>query len=1350
MEEAHTLARTGRWSNAVAAALLIFSLGSCRDIEPLAPDATGPDFAISDAAHDGAFPGFYFRPPMVPDVPLPGTFDPTLAPEVTVCEWNGGCAATIVHFTTTSGPGSERVRANGDHYHVNWHAKDYDLDRLKTYRILVSVGGTQLGFADVDVVRNGSELKNVDTGEYIPLVENRTLPIKFYIQRGTVAGLGPDGGSFVSADGNVVITAPAGLLAGPLGITALSAPLDPGEYTDLGLVPGTTYDFGPDGTVFDEPGLSVTIRFDPANLGGIAPEDLVLATQVDGLWADVGSSVVDVSAGTVTANLSHFTLVTVAGIGDPSIAGPNPLNMVVGQMIDLQGTVRWHRMARWTSSAPAVVSIGTPIGPLSGRITALTPGTSNVCLNTEDPGLPWVLIARQFCITVNVSALGNGILRNLTGGFNFTCGQDASDVAYCWGQNAFGQLGDRTTTNRSTPVPVSGNLQFTKLVAGGAHACALTSDGTAWCWGRNNFGQLGDGTLVDRSAPVTVMGNWRFDQITVGDRHTCGYTKITPTSSLPSLLCWGSNEWGQSGGAIGGAAQKVPFTLTVNPAGGVTSLDAGLGHTCAIIGGRATCWGFNSNGQLGDGTTANATFAFNRVVSPETFKSISAGPAHTCAINSMDQAFCWGRNTVPGLPAPAGGMLGDGLNVDRPLPGPVSSVETWKQVDAGGNAGVTCGITLPTSPTPDKLYCWGRNLAGSVGDSTTVDRNTPTLVFEVPGRTFEQVTTTGGGHVCATQTGGGGFCWGSNAFGQVGDNTLVNKTIPVPVSAFTVAAGKLPGTIAGIVRRRFPNLPLHTVMVSPTYGLPAVTDAQGVFALGPMIPGPTTLKLDFMPFGCIDPGINTTVLSGQAANLLLIIDCAEIGSVTIAPAAATLQVGTILTPVVTIRDIFGNSVPGTPAFGATAPITVTPTGQISSQFVGSGTVTAAAGSVFGQSTITVQGGCPSAPTAGCVLTAHAPALEPYLRSVGSPAATTIEFTNASTASIQIFWLNFAGARQLFATVTPGATFGVSTFTTHTWAVTDMAGNAFGIYVNPVTTLSKVIHTGTPLASYTPVPGSPFGYPFSSVWGSSPTDVWAFGFGADPFHYTGGSWSVVGTGANLRRPMNDVWGSAANDVYAVGWNGRIIRYNGTSWSDSLPVVPDVFLNGVHGAGGSVYAVGSAGTILRSTDSGASWVQMPGTPPVQLQDIWLSDADNGWAVGDGGVIVRLVGGVWQTPETLVPDPGVKSFRGVWGVSASEVYAVGQGGMIYRWNGVSWTAETSNTPQTLQAVSGTSSSNVVAVGGQGIYIRRTAAGWVPQPVPSADPLEGIWFASPTDAVLVSAIQSTPQTGAILRGTP
>lgn len=232
--------RTRLWTSSTLALFLVISANACAD-RALGPESSSragpPDAAaeIADAAHNAAIDHFYFLPPMVPDPTVDGVFDGSLSPDVTICELDVArttCAATQpagfpLVYTLTSGPDAETVTvdAAAEHYKVNWHSKDFPLDDQKGYRITVSVGSSVLGYADVDVVTSGNELKNVDTGEYIALKDGRTLPIKFRIEEGAiasahlyVANLGDNTVSVIETSGNTVIaTVPVGL--NPRGVT---------------------------------------------------------------------------------------------------------------------------------------------------------------------------------------------------------------------------------------------------------------------------------------------------------------------------------------------------------------------------------------------------------------------------------------------------------------------------------------------------------------------------------------------------------------------------------------------------------------------------------------------------------------------------------------------------------------------------------------------------------------------------------------------------------------------------------------------------------------------------------------------------------------------------------------------------------------------------------------------------------------------------------------------------------------------------------------------------------------------------------------------------------------------------
>jgi len=176
--------------------MVLFALGGCR-AEPTAPgdeadgDLATPALAISDGAHGGS-PHFFFLPPLARAPRPAGTFDPGLTPTVTICALNAqGCARTIATYTVNGGPGGERIVVHPaeEHYAVKWKTREFNLRNAVNYRVTVSVGEATLGFVDVDLVRSEAGLRNVDTDEYVGLVNGRTLPIRFRVESGAVGGI---------------------------------------------------------------------------------------------------------------------------------------------------------------------------------------------------------------------------------------------------------------------------------------------------------------------------------------------------------------------------------------------------------------------------------------------------------------------------------------------------------------------------------------------------------------------------------------------------------------------------------------------------------------------------------------------------------------------------------------------------------------------------------------------------------------------------------------------------------------------------------------------------------------------------------------------------------------------------------------------------------------------------------------------------------------------------------------------------------------------------------------------------------------------------------------------------------
>jgi alpha-tubulin suppressor-like RCC1 family protein len=311
------------------------------------------------------------------------------------------------------------------------------------------------------------------------------------------------------------------------------------------------------------------------------------------------------------------------------------------------------------------------------------------------PGVPgWLAAAPPAAIAV------------AAGGYH-TCALLADGSVRCWGLNSDGQLGDGTSQIlRLTPVAVSGMSTATAIAAGGYHSCALLADGSVRCWGLNFDGQLGDGTRSDRSTAVKVVGIGTAVAITAGSSHTCALL------ADGSVRCWGLNYFGQLGDGAGTYRSSTPVQAYGITTAVAVAAGGAFGHTCAVLADHtARCWGWNFDGELGDGTTIDSPTPVT-VTGIGTAIAIAAGGSHSCALLADGTARCWGDNHH--------GQLGDEESdlFEHPLPVEVDAIAT--ATAAGGPWGHTCAVLADGS-----ARCWGFNDSGQLGDGTTTDRLTP-------------------------------------------------------------------------------------------------------------------------------------------------------------------------------------------------------------------------------------------------------------------------------------------------------------------------------------------------------------------------------------------------------------------------------------------------------------------------------------------------------------------------------------------------------------------------------------------------------------------------------------------------
>jgi alpha-tubulin suppressor-like RCC1 family protein len=364
--------------------------------------------------------------------------------------------------------------------------------------------------------------------------------------------------------------------------------------------------------------------------------------------------------------------------------------------------------------------------------------------------------------------------KQVSGGGNYTAAVKTDGTLWTWGQNTSGQLGRNPDTSlRLTPVTTfAGGTNWADtatgepeelytLTGGSAHTAAIKTDGTLWTWGRNNVGQLGDNTATNRSTPVTTFAGGTNWKQVSGGGYHTAAIKTDGT-----LWTWGTN----TNGRLGDNTATNRSTPVTTFAGGTNwkQVAGGYNHTTAIkTDGTLWTWGLNTSGQLGDNTTISRSTPVTTFAGGTNWKQVAGGISHTAAVKTDGTLWTWGSNS--------NGPLGDNTTINRSTPVTTFAGGTnWKQVAGGNNH--TAAIK-----TDGTLWTWGINTSGRLGDNTATTRSTPVTTF-AGGTNWKQVAC-GGTHTAAIKTDGTLWTWGFNSNGHLGDNTIINRSTPVTTFA---------------------------------------------------------------------------------------------------------------------------------------------------------------------------------------------------------------------------------------------------------------------------------------------------------------------------------------------------------------------------------------------------------------------------------------------------------------------------------------------------------------------------------------------------------------------------------------
>lgn len=382
----------------------------------------------------------------------------------------------------------------------------------------------------------------------------------------------------------------------------------------------------------------------------------------------------------------------------------------------------------------------------------------------------------------------------LSVGGNHVC-SEANGMTFCWGSNSDGQLGRNdgsmqqiqpTTVDYSAHGIPHVNPSTIKTAAGSTHSCSIITS-FVFCWGANTYGQLGTGDTNSSNTPRNIGGGtWgttfggggdrRATDISAGPRNTCAIVNS-------QLYCWGANEYGQIGDGTT-TPQTSPRLVTAFSGMQVMAVSVGTNHTCAIVDGDGYCWG--SNGRYATGKNSNTGITANPLdgkltlgaanttigsVVGATFTAISAGNNYSCAVMN-GTAGCWGKNDF--------GQTGTGLVGDVPVPTTIGSGAGSLQAQA-----IDTGDTHSCALLQGRIYCWGNNEDGRVGNNqTTGTQPLPSLINT--GAAIGRATTniSVGDRTSCSISNAVILCWGAGTSGQIGDSGIVDVAEPTAITGY--------------------------------------------------------------------------------------------------------------------------------------------------------------------------------------------------------------------------------------------------------------------------------------------------------------------------------------------------------------------------------------------------------------------------------------------------------------------------------------------------------------------------------------------------------------------------------------
>jgi len=345
---------------------------------------------------------------------------------------------------------------------------------------------------------------------------------------------------------------------------------------------------------------------------------------------------------------------------------------------------------------------------------------------------------------------------------------------YCWGYNGSGQVGNGTTKTQLTPIKVLSDVKsvsysssYASSYAYYSSVAAILSNGDLYCWGYNGNSQVGNGTTKTQLTPIKVLSDVKSVSYSYSYFFPHAYYySVAAILSNGDLYCWGYNGSGQVGNGTT-KAQLTPIKVLSDvksvsySSPSPSPFDSESSVAAILSNGDLYCWGYNGNGEVGNGTT-KAQLTPIKVLSDVKFISYSSNYFFSVAAILLNgDLYCWGYN--------GNGEVGNGTTKAQLTP--IKVLSDVKSVSYFSNSSVAAILSN------GDLYCWGHNCFGEVGNGTTEAQLTPIKVLS----DVKSVSYISPYSVAAILSNGDLYCWGCNEDGQVGNGTREDQTTPIKV-----------------------------------------------------------------------------------------------------------------------------------------------------------------------------------------------------------------------------------------------------------------------------------------------------------------------------------------------------------------------------------------------------------------------------------------------------------------------------------------------------------------------------------------------------------------------------------------